>query len=327
MDIGAIWDLIILKPMINVLIILSQNLWGSFGLTIIVLTIIVRGVMYPLTLKQLRATKAVQSLQPKLAALQKKHGSDKQKLAQEQMRLYKESGVSPSGCLLPLLIQMPIWIALYQAIIRVMAVDPHSFLNLSHYLYGWQGVFEALPLDNTFLWLNLATPDFFLALLVGASMWVQQKMVQAPPTPGATGAQSQAQTMVVMLPLMFTFLSMSFPSGLALYWVTSNIISFIMQYIITGWGGLEPLKNKLVNRVIKLVKGGQEQSWKSRFSSPVNQNTEIITETSKPEQEQDLSDEPPAEEDVSPKPVAPAPKPKKEKGKSKGKKGKHKKRK
>jgi YidC/Oxa1 family membrane protein insertase len=252
LDIGAIWDIIILKPMINSMISLSQVLWGSFGLTIVVLTLIVRGGMYPLTLKQLRASKAMQSLQPKLAALQKKHAADKEKLAQEQMRLYRESGVSPTGCLLPMLIQMPIWIALYQAIIRVMAVNPESFLNLSHYLYSWPVVFDALPLNNQFLWLNLANSDYLLAVLVGLSMFVQQKMTQAPASADASPAQSQAQTMTVMMPLMFTFLSMSFPSGLALYWVTSNIISVVMQYFIAGWGGLEPIKSRLVEKISAL---------------------------------------------------------------------------
>ena len=100
--VGEIWDLIILSPMINVLIMLSHYLWGSFGLTIIFLTVIVRVAMYPLTKRQVQASKAMQSLQPKIAEIQKKYGKDKQKVAQEQMQLYKDSGVSPAGCLLPI---------------------------------------------------------------------------------------------------------------------------------------------------------------------------------------------------------------------------------
>ncbi len=243
MDIGAIWDLIMLRPMINIVISLSDVLFSNFGLTIIALTIVVRGVMYPLTRRQLRATKAMQSLQPKIAELQKKHGKDKQKLAQEQMRLYKESGVSPAGCLGPMLIQMPIWIALYQAIIRVLAVSPDSFLNLSRYLYDWPIVYSALPLNNNFLWMNLADPNFFLAIIVGATMWVMQKMT----TPVSTDPKqkSQSQMIVVMMPLLFGFLALSFPSGLALYWVTSNLITIVMQYFtIGGWGGLLPARAK-----------------------------------------------------------------------------------
>ncbi len=254
LDIGAIWDLIILKPMINIVIGLSDILFSNFGLTIIALTFVVRGAMYPLTRRQLRATKAMQSLQPKLAELQKKHGKDKQKLAQEQMRLYKESGVNPMGCLGPMLIQMPIWIALYQAIIRVLAVNPESFLNLSRYLYDWPVVYSALPLNNHFLWMNLANSDFFMAILVGASMWVAQKMI----TPATTDPKqrSQSQMMTVMMPLMFAFLALSFPSGLALYWMVTNLITIIMQYFtLGGWGSLRPARvEKKVERDKKLKK-------------------------------------------------------------------------
>ena len=196
-----------------------------------------------MTRRQLRATKAMQSLQPKLAELQKKHAKDKQKLAQEQMRLYKESGVSPAGCLGPMLIQMPIWIALYQAIIRVLAVSPDSFLNLSRYLYNWPVVYSALPLNQHFLWMNLASPDLFLAIIVGATMWVTQKMT----TPVTTDPKqkSTSQMMVVMMPLVFSFLALTFPSGLALYWVASNLITIVMQYFtIGGWGGLLPERAK-----------------------------------------------------------------------------------
>ena len=238
MSIGAIWDVIALGPMINILIGLSDILFGSFGLTIIVLTIVIRAAMFPLTRKQMNATKAMQALQPKLLELQKKHAKDSQKLAEEQMKLYKESGVSPAGCLLPMMIQMPIWIALYQAIIRVLAVAPGNFLNLSKYLYSWPVVYSALPVDSHFLWLNLGSSDFLLALLVGATMWVTQKM-STPPT-NTPQQQSQAQMMTVMMPLMFVFVSLTVPSGLSLYWLVSNLITIAVQYIITkSWGSLD----------------------------------------------------------------------------------------
>ena len=264
MDIGAIWDVIMLQPMINVAISLSDILFGSFGLTIIVLTIVIRTAMYPLTRKQLNATKAMQSMQPKLAELQKKHGKDKQKLAQEQMKLYKESGVSPTGCLVPMLIQMPIWIALYQSIIRILAVDPQSFINLSRYLYDWPIVYSALPLEQHFLWMNLASSDFILAILVGASMWVSQKMT----TPVTTDPKQQAQgrTMQIMLPLLFTFLSLSFPSGLALYWVVSNLITIAMQYFVTrSWGGLATLAWLIPARFRK-AESGRDKKLKKRVA-------------------------------------------------------------
>ena len=240
--IGTIWDLIILEPMINVLIMLSSYLFNSFGLTIILLTIIIRGAMYPLTVKQLRSSKQMQELQPKIAELRKKYAKDKQKVGQEQMRLYKEAGVSPAGCLLPMLVQMPVWIALYQSIIRVLAVAPEDFLSLSLYLYSfWPLVFSLVPLESNFLWLDLAAPDrmLLLPLLVGATMWLQQKMTT--PVAADPSQRAQGQMMLWMMPLMFTFFSLQFPSGLALYWVTSNIISMVMQYYISGWGGLATL--------------------------------------------------------------------------------------
>jgi len=225
--------------MINIVITLSDFLFSNFGLTIIAMTIVIRGAMYPLTRRQLKATRKMQELQPKLAELKKKHGKDQQKMAQEQMQLYKESGVSPLGCLGPMLIQMPIWIALYQAIIRVLAVSPESFLNLSNYLYDWPVVYSALPLNNNFLWMNLALPDFFLAIIVGATMWAAQKMTTQPPADSQQ--KSQGQMLTVMMPFMFFFLAMTFPSGLALYWVASNLITIVMQYFaLGGWGGLLP---------------------------------------------------------------------------------------
>jgi YidC/Oxa1 family membrane protein insertase len=241
--IGDIWNLIAMQPMINTLIVLTHYLFNNFGLTIIVLTLIVNGIIFPLTLKQVRASKAMQDLQPKIAELQKKYAKDKEKIAREQMKLFKESGVSPAGCLLPLLVQMPIWIALYQSIMRVLAVIPENLVGLSGYLYSWPIVYSTLPLGNNFLWLNLATGDIFLALLVGGTMWVQQKMVM---TPAADPKQQQQSSMMLwLMPIFFAYLTLSFPSGLALFWVTSNIFRIGMQYFIGGWGGLvktEPKK-------------------------------------------------------------------------------------
>ncbi len=237
--IGQIWDTVLLSPMINVLVVLSHYLFNNFGLTIIVLTFIIHGAMFPLTRRQMKASKGMQELQPKIAELRKKYARDKQKLAQEQMALMKQSGVSPAGCLLPMLIQMPIWIALYQSIIRVLAVVPEDFLKLSHHLYTpWSTVFSQVPLESSFLWLDLARADSLLIMpiLVGVTMWMSQKMVT--PESADPNQQAQGRMMLWMMPIMFGFFAMSFPSGLALYWVASNIIRIVMQYFIGGWGGL-----------------------------------------------------------------------------------------
>jgi len=236
LGIGEIWDLIAIGPMINILIVLSHYLFGSFGLAIIALTIAVNACLYPLTMRQIRATQAMQSLQPKIAELQKKYAKDRQKLAQEQMKLYKESGMSPTGCLVPMLIQLPVWVALFQSIMRLVAIIPENFLGLSQYLYSWSVVYTALPLGNEFLGLNLAEGNLILAILVGGTMWLQQKMTMPPITDPK--AQAQSRMMLWMMPLMFCFISLSFPSGLALYWVTSSVIRIVFQYYTAGWGGL-----------------------------------------------------------------------------------------
>jgi YidC/Oxa1 family membrane protein insertase len=232
-----IWDIILLQPMINILIALSHYLFNNFGITIIALTLIIRFILLPLTLKQLRASKKMQDLQPKIAELQKKYAKDKQLLAQEQMKLMKDSGVSATGCAVPMLIQFPIWIALYQAVILALAVHPESLLNFSRYLYNWALPLAVLPLNNGFLGMDLAYPNTIIAILVGVSMWVQQKMVTNTEGQDPRVAQ-QSQIMLWMMPIMFTFFSFSFPSGLSLYWLVSNIFSVVVQYFVTGWGGL-----------------------------------------------------------------------------------------
>jgi len=233
----GLWYLIILDPVLNVLVALSHILFSQFGLAIIALTVIVRLISWPLNRRQLQSTKALQDMQPKMQELQKKYGKNQQKLQQEMMKLYKEAGVNPLGCLWPMLIQLPIWIALYQSIMRALATTPENLLDLHRHLYSWAVVREAIPLNSQFLWLNLAQPDpyFILAILVGGTMWVQQKMTQAPTVDPRQ--QSTTRMMTLMMPFMFGLLTLLFPSGLALFWAVSNIIGIVTQYFFTGgWG-------------------------------------------------------------------------------------------
>ena len=232
-----IWNIAILNPMLNGLIALSEVLFKNFGLAIIVLTLAVRLILTPLTWRQTQSTKAMQLLQPKLQEIQKKYARDQQKMQQEMMRLYKEAGINPLGCMWPLVIQMPIWIALYQSIMQALAATPENLLLLSQHLYSWDMVGNAIPLNEQFLGLRLSQPDptLILAILVGLSMWVQQKMVTPPPTDPQQQQMSSMTTL--MMPLMFSFFTLSFPSGLALYWVVSNIVGILIQYFVGGgWG-------------------------------------------------------------------------------------------
>lgn len=246
------WELIIQQPVINILIVMASFMGGSFGAAIIALTIIVNLAMLPLTLSQIRSSKAMQDLQPKIAELQKKYGKDRQKLSQEQMKLYKESGIKPAGCFITMIIQMPVWIALYQSIMLALAYVPEGLLNLSRFLYPWDTVFSVLPLDRIFLTLDLAQPNFILAILVAATMWIQQKMSTTVPSDPRQAQQSQL--MIWMMPMMFGLLALSFPAGLSLYWVTSSVVRIFLQYRVTGWGGLRRQMPKQTETEKKYVK-------------------------------------------------------------------------
>jgi len=224
-----LFNIFLIDPMTNILIVLSNLLFGNFGLTIIVFTIIVRGVTFPLTQRQIQASRAMSSLQPRLQELQKKY-SDPRRRSEETMKLYREAGVNPAGCLLPMLIQFPIWIALYTTIRITLASTPESFIGLSQRLYPWSYIRQSIPLENQFLWMDLATPDTTLILpfLVGASTWLQQRMMTPPSTDPRT--QQTNQMMLWMMPLMFAWFTLTVPSGLGLYWTATNLVGIALQF-------------------------------------------------------------------------------------------------
>ena len=236
----TVWNAAIIGPMVNSLVLLYSVFFNSFGATIIIFTVIIRALLIPLTVKQSRQMKAMSALQPKLKELQQRFANDRQRISQETMRLYREQGVNPLGCLGPMFIQMPIWIGLYRALLTTLPSTPEKMVGLSSHLYSWlPRVNEVIPLDSSFLWLDLALPDPLpvLPVLVGASMWMMQKMTTMPAADPKQ--QSTNRMMLWMMPLMFGFFSLSFPSGLALYWVVSNIIGVVIQGFVTGWGPLE----------------------------------------------------------------------------------------
>ncbi len=202
----------------------------------------------------------MQDLQPKLAELQKKYGKDRQKLAQEQMKLYKESGVKPAGCALSMLIQMPVWIALYQSVVLALAAVPEGLLNLARYLYPWPVVFSSIPMNPYFLGMDLASPNMILAILVGVAMWVQQKMSATPNADPSSASQNQMMTW--MMPLLFAFMAMSFASGLALYWFVNSLFRIVLQYRMTGWGGLRRSKPADAEAAKKYVKFDSSETKK-----------------------------------------------------------------
>ena len=242
--IGEAWGLIIIRPMINSLVLLYSIFFSNFGIAILVFTMLVRVVMVPLTVKQARQMKAMSKLQPMMKQLQEKYKDDRGRASQETMRLYKDRGVNPLGCLGPMFVQMPIWIGLFQTIRQTVASTPESLVGLSQHLYGWlPQVHKAIPIDASFLWMDLGHPDpspFVMPILVGGSMWVMQKMTTMP---SADARQASTNRMMLwMMPLMFGFFTLNFAAGLAVYWVASNIIGVAIQGFITGW---DPLKSLL----------------------------------------------------------------------------------
>lgn len=237
-----IWNTVIFEPMLNFLLFVYSLLGRNFGLSIIVFTVLVRALTLPVNLRQMRSAKASQALQPKLQELQKKYKNDREKLAAEQMKLYKEAGVSPLGCLVPTLIQLPIWIGLYQSIIHALPDNPLQLLNLGRHIYLQFPILSTLiPLNSRFLWLNLGRPDpyYVLPILTVATMWMQQKMV----TSSSTDPQQQAmsQSMELMMPIMFGFITFQLASGLGIYFVATNVFGIILQYFVSGWGSLGTL--------------------------------------------------------------------------------------
>ncbi|MCY3542890.1 MAG: YidC/Oxa1 family membrane protein insertase [Chloroflexota bacterium] len=234
-----IWNVAIIQPMINSLVLLYSVFFLNFGLAIIAFTLIVRLILIPLTVRQSRQMMKMTALQPQLKELQEKHKDDRQTLSRRTMEVYKANGVNPIGCLGPLFIQFPIWIGLFQAVIQTLPSTPERLVGLSGHLYPWlPGVHDVIPINNAFLWLDLAQPDSLpvMPVLVGVSMWLMQKTTTLP---SADPRQASTNRMMLwMMPIMFGFFTTTFPSGLALYWVVSNLVGMIIQGFVTGWGPL-----------------------------------------------------------------------------------------
>ncbi len=245
LGIGDIWTVAILRPMLNALLWLYSWLGGQFWLAIVVFTVVIRVLMTPLMLPQQRSAKKMQELQPQLQALQKKYGKDREKLSQEQMKLYREAGVNPMGGCLPMLIQFPIWIGLYQSIIQALGHQPLQLLSLSQNIYpAFRMLWSEVPLNRYFLGMDLSlTPQqlggltYALPVLVAFTSWLQTKMTS--PSGSSDGQPAgMGQSMTLMMPLMFGFFSLNFSTGLSFYFIVSNIIGIITQGFVSGWSGL-----------------------------------------------------------------------------------------
>jgi YidC/Oxa1 family membrane protein insertase len=243
------WTEFIIRPTLNTLMLLYVMLGNQMGVAIIILTILIRLVTLPLTLKQLRQMRNMSALQPKVKEVQERYAKDRARISQETMRVYREAGVSPIGCLGPMVVQMPILFGLFRVLVQTLFTGPDKLVGLAEKIYPiapFSIAYAAAPMNPSFLWLNLAEPDptnIVIPALVFISTWVQQKMTIMPSMDPKQ--QSNQVMMLWMMPLMIGFFSLQFPSGLSLYWIVSNTIGIAIQYFITGWGPLFPLFPKL----------------------------------------------------------------------------------
>ncbi len=260
------WTKLILQPMLNLLLWLYAYV-GNFGLAIILFTVLIRLLLHPLMQQQTKSQEAMMRLQqdPRWREIQEKYKNDRERLAQEQMKLYRELGVNPFGSCLPLLLQLPIIFGLYQAIILALGNTPAQLLELVRHLYPALEAQRLLPIDSRFLWMDLAQPERLtlpflpvgipvLAILVGLTTYLQSKlMAQATKPKASQGAktasggrgkkkagrqqpdQMEAMTrmMNIYMPLFLGYITMTFPAGLGLYFLVSNVVT-VFQYMLLG---------------------------------------------------------------------------------------------
>lgn len=204
-DYGFLWWLAV--P-IHWILMFFQSLVHNWGVAIILVTLTVRGLLYPLTKAQYVSMAKMRNLQPKLQDLKDRFGDDRQKMGQAMMELYKKEKVNPMGGCLPILLQMPIFIALYWVLLESVELRHAPFM----------------------LWiqdLSVQDPYYVLPLLMGASMWMMQKM-----QPMAPNMDPMQQKMLQWMPVIFTVFFLWFPAGLVLYWLVGNIVAIIQQKII-----------------------------------------------------------------------------------------------
>jgi YidC/Oxa1 family membrane protein insertase len=220
----------LIAPLVSALLIFYSVLGNSFPLAITVLTVLVRVVTLPLTLPQQKQSKRMAALQPQMQEIQKKYAGNRQKLSEEQMKLYREHGVNPLGGCLPLILNLFIMIALYQAITGALALNPLQLISLAPRVSPT--IAPLLPIDSRFLWLDLGQPDpyFILPVLVVATTYLQQK-VMTPPSADPSSS-SMSRQMNIMMPLMFGLFALQFASGLSIYFIVSNVIGIGQYYLI-----------------------------------------------------------------------------------------------
>ncbi len=224
----TLFDLFLYFPLFNALVLIYNYLPGhDFGLAIIILTIIIRFVLYPISVKAFQSQKAIQSLQPKLQELQVKHKQDKEKLAKETFELYKTEKINPFSGLLLALIQLPILIALYNVFWN--GLKPEALTHLYN--------FVVIPnqINPMFLSLvDLSKPNILFAVLAGIAQFLQTKMLMPKPNKDDKGsmASMMQKQMLYFFPIITVIILFNLPSALGLYLIISGVFSIVQQYFI-----------------------------------------------------------------------------------------------
>lgn len=243
----------VIAILINVMLFIYSLVGQNFGIALILFTILIRVVTWPLNAQQMKGAAAMQELQndKEWQAIQKKYAKDREKLAQEQMRVYREKGINPFGSCLPTLVQFPILFALIPAITFAIGSTPLSILKLSRSVYPFQDVAALIPLNSKFLWMELGLPERtlllglsipVLALIVALTTYIQTKLTMPPSANPNDQAAMTGKMMSIYMPIMLYFFSVNYASGLSVYFVISNILS-IIQYAMMGkvnWRNLLP---------------------------------------------------------------------------------------
>lgn len=241
---------LILNPFITILALFYSVFGQNIVLAIALFTVLIRLATSPLLLQQHRSTAKMQELQPKMKKLQEKYKGDREKLSQEQMKLYREAGVNPLGGCLPLLVQLPIFLAMYQTIIHALANTPYQLIDLSGRII-FPGLDHLVPIQNVWFGLDLAQPPtinptyaLVLPILVMVTQWVSYKVTVPEMPPNEDGTPNPmaqtTKTMANVMMVMFGLFSLSFSVGLSIYFVVSNITGMV-QYTLLGkadWGKL-----------------------------------------------------------------------------------------
>lgn len=226
----TIFDILLYHPLFNSLIFLYNYVPGrDFGLAIILLTIIIKCILYPISVKAFKSQKTLQKLQPQLQEIQKKYKDDKEKQARETLELYRKEKMNPFSGLVLAIIQLPILIALYRVFWQ--GLKPEELLHLYSFIPNPQHV-NAMFLQI----IDLSKPNLWFAILAGIFQFFQTKMLlpktdKSQPKKGDIAMMMQKQ-MVYFFPFITVIILLKLPSALGLYWIVSGLVSIVQQYVI-----------------------------------------------------------------------------------------------